>query len=247
MGLRGHGDDAALDTPLVGGETQVGQGEELVFAIDGERPRALLNTPHGCSANTEVLTVTISYERTAVEAPNGVEDFIALLNWGVGGARHLAEVDVRTGVQVSFPADHVDVGVRYQAPEEAEGVGPVDRGRFKATVGWMPKASCCCATRTFRRTTIDGGGGVADFLVPNFACAVQMFAAEIEAYLPSTTMQVFSGSTALSPIVLAVTGTDLRAALSSTGIKLPGQAHLVRFTNAAVAAIRIAPSFALGI
>lgn len=201
-------DDLIEDSgrPIVHPDRTIGDTAELVPGnAPGERGRLkeIIRT-RGGDERAQLLTVTIGgsgvYESSLIpvsSAPRG--PLVAVIEWGIRGARAKAELDIpQGGIVFSLVASYVQIGARYdglllvngsQMDPDANGAPtPGPRQRVGAMVGYGSYGPTCRLTRTFRLDDIlppdpdpDAPDPVSDRVrIPAFARRVQVFGLGID-------------------------------------------------------------------
>jgi len=187
-----------LDRPIVHPDRTIGDTVELVPGnAPGERGRLreIIRT-RGGDERAQLLTVTIAgsgvYESSLISrssAPRG--PLVAVVEWGIRGARAKAELDIpQGGIVFSLVASYVQIAARYDGlllvngaqldPEATAAPTPGPRQRVSAMLGYGSYGPATRLTRTFRLDDVPEPGDPDDppvserIRVPAFARRVQV-------------------------------------------------------------------------
>jgi hypothetical protein len=236
------------DRPIVDPDRTIGDTVELVPGnAPGEkgRLREIIRT-RGGDEQAQLLTVTIAgsgiFESSVTSdssAPRG--PLVAVVEWGVRGARAKAELDIpQGGIVFSLVASYVQAAARYdglllvngeQLDSAATGAPtPGPRQRVGAMVGYGSYGPSSHLTRTFRLDDLDPpdpGGDEGSFTnrirVPSFAKRVQLMGLGLETVSYRVRLGAFDSLTIVD--VLFKPGEPSRP------LDLPGDAGFVEIQN----------------
>jgi hypothetical protein len=156
------------DLPIVHPDRTIGDSVELVPARErGQRGplREIIRT-RGRDEGAQLLTVAVVgsgvFESSLTATPSAARGpLVAVIEWGVRGARAKAEIDIPLGgVIFSLVASYIQVAARYDGlllvngvqldPEATGGSNPAPKQRVAAMVGYGAYGPASRLTRTFR-------------------------------------------------------------------------------------------------
>lgn len=175
---------------------------------------------------------------------------LGLLQWGQGGAKFTAQIDLRTGVCATLVASSVQLSAVFAGNDAAPGA---DTRALRAAVGaavvWGTRSSRARATRTLPRTSI-ANAATATFEVPPFADSVCFFVDHSAFYAAaSTSVITLHGGPLITddPEAVLIAGQLGVQPLTMNGIALSGDTRFVSLTNSSGAGFIARPSFNLAI
>jgi hypothetical protein len=234
--------------PIIHPDRTIGDAVEVV---PGSAPgqagplKEILRT-RGGDDSAQLLTVTIvgagvygSTLASSGTAPRG--PIVAVVEWGVRGAKSRVEVDVPMGgATFSLVASYITVAARYDGmllvdgaqldPEATGAPNPGPRQRVGAMVGYGAYGASARLTRTVRVDSVrgrdvDGGPGRSERVrVPNFARRLLVGGANVG----SLTFGINLGTFGAVPVDVAPVSADGRG---TAAVDLPGDASFVELTN----------------
>jgi hypothetical protein len=200
----------------------------------------------GGDDRAQLLTLTIAgsgvFESSLISASSAPRGpIIALIEWGIRGARAKAEVDIpQGGVVFSLVASYVQVAARYDGmvlvngaqldPEATGSPNPGPSQRVAAMVGYGSYGPTSRLTRTFRLNDVPPPPGIPDVgpvsdpvRVPAFARRVQVMGLGLDA----ASYRVLVGTFDSTPNTDVAFGPGS----PSRAIDLPGDAGFVQVEN----------------
>ena len=220
-------------------------GASVVFNRDSGEQVVLKTPPCARTENTRVATIDLGFEYLD-PAPAGqtLWEGLARITWGVGGSSIEAIVDWKRGVQLSVPAACISISAFNDQDDDPPAPARV---RLTALLGWGNRAARSYPTRSFRFGAVLAGGNTGILPIPAFSYAFQLATTNVDVYAAAGTLFEIFGDAAGATLVQVVTGTDLRAALLTEGVKLHGFGRFFRVTNGAGLTRSLNPFFALSL
>jgi hypothetical protein len=227
-------------------------GRNLTLGRD-QAPQSLIDAS-GTSLRAQVATIHAQVDIPA-DAYVGIgadrhAPILGLLQWGQGGAKFTATIDLRTGVCASVVASSVQLSAVYAKSDTLPGA---DTRALRANVGaavvWGTRASRARVTRTLPRVTIPNAA-TQTFEVPEFADSVLFFVNASAFYAAASTsvITLHGGPTPTDdPEAAFLAGTLGVQPLTMNGLALSGDTRFVSLTNASGAGFVCRPSFNLAL
>lgn len=169
---------------------------------------------------------------------------------GVGGGRMVAELDVRTGVQITLPASSLAVNVYFAEDPGAPIVDTPLSVRVAACLCGDARPARAFNTRSYPQRVVEPGSP-ARFPVPPYGFALQLVG-DPGVFVPGSVTVAVQGASATAGYVggqtmLLLDGAAFGSALLTEGIKLPNAARVVTVTSASGVPLEVGAVFALSL
>jgi len=119
--------------------------------------------------DSETITVCFGYFIEATGLIDAGETFLrGSLQWGIGGAQHVAQLDIMRGTIVTVPANFLRAGASFAPPIGSAGTPLTHRVNCSYAYGTVATGASCPARFTDRLGII-GPGGTSVSIIPAFA------------------------------------------------------------------------------
>jgi len=123
----------------------------------------------GLGEDSETITVCFSFFVEATGLIDAGETFLrGSLQWGIGGAQHVAQLDIMRGTIITVPANFLRAGASFAPPIGSIGVPLPHRVNCSYAYGTVAMGASCPARFTDRLGII-GPGGTTVSTIPPFA------------------------------------------------------------------------------